>query len=95
MLKNKLLWLIVTLLFIVNGVQAQTRTITGKVTSTNNEAQPGASVAVKGTTKGTVTDANGSYSLSVPNGEVTFRSNHLRALGKKLGPPAPLNDSHK
>jgi TonB-linked SusC/RagA family outer membrane protein len=72
MLKNKLLWLVVNLLFIVNGVQAQTRTITGKVTSTSNEAQPGASVAVKGTTRGTVTDANGSYSISVPNGEVTL-----------------------
>lgn len=72
MLKNKLLWLVVTLLFIVNDVQAQTRTITGKVTSSGSEAQPGASVTVKGTTKGTVTDANGSYSLSVPNGEVTL-----------------------
>lgn len=70
MLKNKHLWLVVILLFLVNDLLAQTRTVTGKVTSTNKEAQPGASVVVKGSNKGTVTDANGNYSLAVPNGEV-------------------------
>lgn len=71
MQKNKLLWLMAILLFMVNGLQAQTRVITGKVTSSTNEVQPGASVIVKGTNKGTVTDANGNYNLSVPNGDVT------------------------
>jgi hypothetical protein len=32
----------------------------------------GATVMLRGTTKGTSTDASGSYSLEVPNGENTF-----------------------
>jgi TonB-linked SusC/RagA family outer membrane protein len=48
-------------------VEAQMRTITGKVISSeDNSPIPGASVAVKGTTIGTVTDLDGNYSLQVP-----------------------------
>ncbi len=43
------------------------RAITGKVTDDKGESLLGASVVVKGTTTGTITDADGSYSLSVPN----------------------------
>ncbi len=47
------------------------RTITGKVTNqTNGETLPGVSVVAKGTTKGTITDLEGNYSLEVPK-EVT------------------------
>lgn len=53
-------------------VQAQTRTISGKVTSVANEVQQGASVVVKGKSKGVATDANGSFSISVPSGAVTL-----------------------
>ncbi len=50
----------------LNFAWAQTRTISGKVTSTDNgSALPGVSVVVKGTTIGTATDANGNYSLQV------------------------------
>lgn len=42
--------------------------ISGTVTSDKGEALPGATVAVQGTNKGTVTDVNGRYSLSVPEG---------------------------
>ncbi|MDJ1484407.1 TonB-dependent receptor [Cytophagaceae bacterium YF14B1] len=43
----------------------QTRTITGKVTqSEDNEVMPGVSVSVKGTTNGTLTDVSGNYSIS-------------------------------
>ncbi|GAB2524362.1 SusC/RagA family TonB-linked outer membrane protein [Spirosoma aerophilum] len=45
---------------------AQERTITGKVTaSEDGSPMPGVSVVIKGTTRGTNTDANGSYSISV------------------------------
>ena len=53
-------------------VQAQTRTISGKVTSVANEAQPGASVIIKGKSKGVATDANGTFSISAPSGAVTL-----------------------
>ena len=44
--------------------------VTGKVTNENNEALPGVSVIVKGKTTGTTTDANGSFTLSVPENAV-------------------------
>jgi len=51
----------------VHGIMlAQTRTITGVVKETTGDPIIGVSVSVKGTTTGTVTDINGTYSLSVP-----------------------------
>ena len=47
-------------------------TITGKVTDANGNLLPGASVVVKGTVQGTVTDINGAYSLQVPNENTTL-----------------------
>lgn len=41
--------------------------ITGKVTNSNGEPLPGASVAVKGSSVGVITDAEGNYSLEVPD----------------------------
>ncbi|HTE25145.1 SusC/RagA family TonB-linked outer membrane protein [Flavitalea sp.] len=45
---------------------AQSRQITGKVTDQSGNAIPNASILVKGTQTGTVTDPEGSYSLNVP-----------------------------
>lgn len=46
---------------------AQQRTINGTVTDEKNEPLPGVTVVVKGTTQGTVTNADGDYSLtSIP-----------------------------
>jgi TonB-linked SusC/RagA family outer membrane protein len=41
--------------------------LTGKVTSPNGEGLPGVTVVVKGTTLGTTSNADGSFSLSVPD----------------------------
>jgi TonB-linked SusC/RagA family outer membrane protein len=41
------------------------RTVSGTVTDVNDEPVSGASVSVKGTTRGTATDANGTYRLDV------------------------------
>ena len=47
---------------------AQERRVTGKVTSAEDgQPMPGVSVAIKGTTRGTNTDANGSYSIQADN----------------------------
>jgi TonB-linked SusC/RagA family outer membrane protein len=46
---------------------AQDRAVTGKVTSADDGTPlPGVNVVVKGTTNGTVTDADGNYKLSAP-----------------------------
>ncbi|MFN3382051.1 MAG: carboxypeptidase-like regulatory domain-containing protein, partial [Runella zeae] len=50
-------------------------TIKGKVIALeNNEAIPGVNVVIKGTAKGTTTDAKGEYSITVPdaNTKLTF-----------------------
>ncbi len=47
----------------VVGVQQQ-RTVTGKVTDQSGQPLPGATIVIKGTSQGTVTDADGNYSLS-------------------------------
>ncbi|QJX45937.1 TonB-dependent receptor [Hymenobacter taeanensis] len=44
---------------------AQNITVTGRVTNTTGQAQPGVTVLERGTTNGTSTDADGRFSLSV------------------------------
>ncbi len=52
------------LIVITPGENQQTKTISGKVTDESGQLLPGVTVIVKGTTNGTVTNADGSYSLS-------------------------------
>ncbi|WP_372948056.1 SusC/RagA family TonB-linked outer membrane protein [Mariniphaga sp.] len=47
-------------------IQQPSRNITGKVTDENGVGLPGVSIVVKGTTRGTVSDTNGDFTLSVP-----------------------------
>lgn len=48
--------------------RAQQSTITGKVTGETQDALPGVTVLVKGTTNGTTTDVEGNFSLPAPAG---------------------------
>ncbi|MEN8116851.1 MAG: TonB-dependent receptor [Bacteroidota bacterium] len=67
---KKLLVLIVALFIGVSSIYAQTKQITGKVTSADDGAPiPGVSVVVKGSTMGTVTNADGEFTLNVPENE--------------------------
>ena len=51
--------------------QAQQQTVSGKITDTGGQALPGVSVVVKGTVQGTVSNADGNYSLAnVPEGAI-------------------------
>ncbi|WP_242917930.1 SusC/RagA family TonB-linked outer membrane protein [Pontibacter liquoris] len=43
--------------------------LTGKVTDEKGQGLPGVTVLLKGTTIGTATDMNGSYALSIPDGQ--------------------------
>ncbi|WP_080903934.1 TonB-dependent receptor [Parabacteroides sp. Marseille-P3160] len=45
------------------SVIAQNKTINGKVEDTKGEALPGVSVSIKGTSKGTITDLGGNYTI--------------------------------
>ncbi len=67
----KKLLLIASVFFMALGTMlAQERTIQGTITDANGEPLIGASIIVKGTTSGTVTDVDGSYSLKVPEGSM-------------------------
>src|SRR5688572_24052888 len=60
---------------LIGSISAQQRSVTGKVTDgSDGAALPGVSVLVKGTTNGTATDADGSYSISVSDSDVLMFS---------------------
>lgn len=103
-MRTKLLTLLSTVLFAGN-LAAQNATITGIVTGKDTKNYlVGASVLVKGTTKGTVADANGQYKLLVPVGkqtiefsfigyqtqtrEIEFKANEVQTLNIELVPDA-------
>jgi TonB-linked SusC/RagA family outer membrane protein len=54
-------------LFTISETVAQDQTVTGTITSSQNEPLPGVSVLVKGTSLGTSSDADGKFRLVVPN----------------------------
>ncbi|MDR3235182.1 MAG: SusC/RagA family TonB-linked outer membrane protein [Prevotellaceae bacterium] len=66
--------LLTAMIFAANMAFAQnTVTVSGTVLDGNNEPVIGASVVVKGTTKGTTTGVSGEYSISAPrNGTLVF-----------------------
>ena len=72
---KKLILLILLCVFAGTTVLlAQTRVITGTVTSAveGEGGIPGVTIQVKGTTIGTITDANGKFSINVPEGSTTL-----------------------
>lgn len=56
----------------ISEQQQQTKVITGTVTDDTKQALPGASVIVKGTTIGIITDIDGKFSLKVPENAKTL-----------------------
>ncbi len=64
-MKKRLLLLMSMVLLAISSALAQ-RTITGSVKDDKGEAMIGASVVVKGTTTGSITDIDGKFSLNVP-----------------------------
>jgi len=80
-MKKLFTWLI--LMCISGTISAQNRTITGKVIAKDDGMTiPGVSVIIKGSTVGTVTDINGTFSLEVPQSSVilVFSSVGMKSL---------------
>ena len=75
------------------SVSQQQKSISGKVTDSSGASLPGVSVVVKGTTNGTITDANGNYSLSrVPeNATLQFSFVGMKALEIVVGNKTTIN----
>jgi len=62
---TRLLWTI-SLSFLFLIVNAQERTVSGKVVDENNEGIPGVSIVIKDTNIGTIADFNGVFDLNIP-----------------------------
>ncbi|MDF2157263.1 SusC/RagA family TonB-linked outer membrane protein [Algoriphagus sp. CAU 1675] len=72
MTAKKSIWqgmIVACMLFILNFSQAQQMRVEGKVSDSSNEPLPGATVMVKGTTRGTVTNGDGSYFIQASPSE--------------------------
>ena len=76
-MEKRLSMLLMALFLVVGGVFSQTK-VTGTVVS-QEDGQPviGASVLVKGTNVGTVTNSNGQFQLTVPAGKNTLRITYV------------------
>ena len=66
------------------GLFAQNRTVTGVVQDANGAPLIGAGVVVSGTTQGTVTNPDGSFSLQVPSGAVVLEVSSLGYITKQV-----------
>jgi len=82
---KKLTFLFLCLVLGIGLATAQTREITGSVISAEDD-QPviGASVIVKGTTTGTVTDYDGKFSLSVPSAAKTLVISYIGMAAQEV-----------
>nr|MBI1229785.1 SusC/RagA family TonB-linked outer membrane protein [Cytophagales bacterium] len=74
---------VVLLLLPLCATYAQQRTIQGKVTDENGEGIPAVLVLIKGSTVGTTSDVDGSYTIPV-NGEATLIFNMVGFAGKEI-----------
>ena len=80
---NPRIWMMLLLLCALGSMfpalaqQTRTRTITGLVTDEAKEPLIGASVVVKGTTVGTITDFDGNFVLSVPTGAIALEFSYV------------------
>ena len=82
---KKLTLVMLFLLVGIGMVIAQTRKVTGIVISAeDNEPIIGASVMAKGTTIGTVTDVNGTFSLEIPNATKVLTFSFVGMVGKDV-----------
>jgi TonB-dependent starch-binding outer membrane protein SusC len=84
---KKILLVCFSFVFVLSA-WGQERVISGKVTSTEDGTSlPGVNVVLKGTTNGTVTDADGNYKLTVPGtgGSLVFSFIGLKTLEVAIG----------
>jgi len=69
-LNYRLLQLIIAMFLSTTVLLAQDRTVTGTITDENSDPVPGATIQIKGTSSGTISDANGKFTLSASNDAV-------------------------
>ncbi|WP_400193818.1 SusC/RagA family TonB-linked outer membrane protein [Hymenobacter sp. B81] len=91
---NKLLLGLIPLVAVAHHADAQNRQITGRVTDrSTGEGLPGATVLLKGTTNGVSTNADGTFTLSVPGegGTLQISSVGYLQLERAIGTETQIN----
>lgn len=76
-MKERLTMLLACLFLMVGGAIAQTKVNGTVVNQLDNEPVIGASIMIVGTNDGTVTDANGRFELTMPEGRKTLRITYV------------------
>ncbi|NLU40400.1 MAG: hypothetical protein GXX78_16085, partial [Bacteroidales bacterium] len=78
-------------LVVVLTAQAQVKTVTGRVSdAANGDPMPGVTVVVKGTTNGTITTPDGTYSMQVADSDVLlfsfigFKNQEVNVAGQSV-----------
>jgi hypothetical protein len=64
--------------------EQQNVTISGSVKDASGETLPGVSIAVKGTNKGTISDLDGKYKISIPNKNAILSFSYLGYTSKDI-----------
>src|SRR5688500_48538 len=77
------LTLILGMLISMQNVFAQQR-VTGTVLSVDGEILPGANVVLKGSTQGTITDANGKFDIMVPGPDAVLVVSFVGYLNQEM-----------
>ncbi len=84
----KILSFAVLMLATATGLFAQNRTVQGTVLDSSQQPLPGVGVILEGTTNGTVTNADGTYSLRVPASDVVLVFSSLGYQTQNVNVPA-------
>lgn len=88
-MKKIFLLVLVAMFGFYGQIQAQTKTLTGKVTdSKDGSALPGVSVVVKGSKLGTATSGTGEFTLKAPIGATTLVFSSVGYVTKEASIPA-------
>lgn len=91
-MKQRILIVVMGLLLVAGRASAQQKTVTGRVTDEQGSPQPSVSVVIRGTTIGTSTNAQGTYSIRVAEGQVLqFRFIGTVAVSRLVGADNTIN----
>ncbi|MDN5203162.1 SusC/RagA family TonB-linked outer membrane protein [Fulvivirgaceae bacterium BMA10] len=85
MKKTLLVLLLVFMAMPFSALLAQTRSVTGTVTSSEDGSGiPGVNVLIQGTTTGVTTDIDGNYKINVPSGDATLLFSYIGFLTQEI-----------
>lgn len=88
---RRLLLIMLGLLFISTQILAQNRTVHGTVSDNNGQPLPGVSVRIVGTTGGTTTTSNGTFSVAIPATAKSLEFSYVGFNNQTVAIPASGN----